>query len=391
MLQVNKPLDLLGGLTPNEFMKNYWQRKPLLVKSAFKDFQNPISPDELAGLSLEEEIESRIVIENGKTPWELLYGPFDMHTYQNLPESNWTLLVQAVDQVMPNVAELFKPFQFIPNWRFDDIMISYATQGGSVGPHFDNYDVFLIQSLGTRRWKIGPPANSQSPQLNHESLRLLAEFVQSDEWLLEPGDMLYLPPQYAHYGIAETDCMTISVGLRAPSNQEILVHYTDFVSQFLSEEERYNDPDQEALTCNAYFIDKKAISRLRKIVQETLADNKKLVTWFGQYMTEPRYPERLIGKKDISEFQLRSLLERGAIIIKNSSAKLAWTEYGDECILFASGYSRNFPKLYNVLLILICETDTLHQGNLDNWLDDPVVLTLLTELIKQGTLEFFNE
>lgn len=390
MVQVDKPLDLLGGLTPNEFMKNYWQRKPLLVKGAFKDFQNPISPDELAGLSLEEEIESRIVIENGNTPWELLHGPFDMQTYYNLPETNWTLLVQAVDQVMPNVAELFKPFQFLPNWRFDDIMISYATEGGSVGPHFDYYDVFLIQSLGTRLWKIGPPADSHSPRLDHEHLRLLAEFKQSDEWLLEPGDMLYLPPQYAHYGIATSNCMTISVGLRAPSSEEILVHYTDFLSQFLPEEERYSDADQQAISSNSYFIDKQVIKRLRKILQMALADDQKLITWFGQYVTEPRYPERLIGE-DISEVALKELIKNSAIIVKNPSAKLAWTEYANESILFASGYSRNFPKPYNELLKLICETDSLYEGNLANWIGDSIALTLLTELIKQGTLEFFNE
>lgn len=389
-MQIDQPLDLLGGLSANTFMKEYWQRKPLLIRGAFKDFKNPITPDELAGLSLEEDVESRIVIEEGNTPWELLHGPFDAETYQNLPEINWTLLVQAVDQLVPEVAELFKPFAFIPNWRFDDIMISYAAKGGSVGPHFDYYDVFLIQSHGQRRWKVGPKESSESPCLDHPSLRLLADFQQEEEWVLEPGDMLYLPPQFAHYGIAETDCMTISVGLRAPSTQEILVHYTDFLSQFYTEENRYDDIDQQAVTEHPNFIDKTALTRLKKILQDALQDDQKLLTWFGQHVTEPRYPERLIGE-ELTEQELITTINNGAVIIRNPSAKLAWSTYNDDAILFASGFSRSFPKQYTKLLASICESAVLYQKNLQIWLKDPTATTLLTELIKQGTLEFFNE
>lgn len=389
-MHIEQPLDLLGGISPSTFMKEYWQRKPLLVRGAFADFVNPVTPDELAGLSLEEEIESRIVIEHGNTPWELLHGPFTAELFQNLPETNWTLLVQAVDQFIPEVAELYKPFQFIPAWRFDDIMISYAAKGGSVGPHFDYYDVFLIQSHGQRRWKIGPKETSESPRLEHPDLKLLADFQQTDEWVLEPGDMLYLPPQFAHYGIAETDCMTISVGLRAPSTQEILVHYTDFLSQYYPEEFRYNDPDQTAVATNPHLIDETAIARLKNILQEALQDDQKLLTWFGQHMTEPRYPERLIGE-ELTEQALINTIDNGAIAIRNPSAKLAWSIYNNQAILFASGYSRSFAIEYADLLNLICEADALYQGNLETWFKDPVATTLLTELIKQGTLEFFNE
>lgn len=389
-MQTDQPLALLGGISPSTFMKEYWQRKPLLVRGAFTDFKNPINPDELAGLSLEEEIESRIVVEHGNTPWELMHGPFAAETFQNLPETNWTLLVQAVDQFIPEVAELFEPFSFIPKWRFDDIMVSYAAKGGSVGPHFDYYDVFLIQSHGQRRWKIGPQENSESPCLDHPDLRLLADFKQTDEWVLEPGDMLYLPPQFAHYGIAETDCMTISVGLRAPSTQEILVHYTDFLSQFYAEEFRYNDPEQKAVTKDPHFIDEAALTRLKKTLQEALQDDQKLLTWFGQHVTEPRYPERLIGE-ELTEQELVNTIDNGAIVIRNPSGKLAWSNFNDEAILFVSGFSRSFPKHYTDLLRLICETNALYQENLQAWLKDPIATTLLTELIKQGTLEFFNE
>ncbi len=156
------PLQLLGGLTPREFLRDYWQQKPLLVRQAIPGFESPISADELAGLALEEEVESRLVLEHGARPWELRRGPFAEDTFSQLPERDWTLLVQAVDQFVPEVAEVLKHFGFLPSWRIDDLMISFAAPGGSVGPHFDNYDVFLLQAQGQRRWKIGQMCEADS-------------------------------------------------------------------------------------------------------------------------------------------------------------------------------------------------------------------------------------
>lgn len=389
-MNIDQPLALLGGISPSTFMKDYWQKKPLLVRGAFPNFNNPISPDELAGLSLEEEIESRIVVEHGNTPWELLHGPFAEETFQNLPETNWTLLVQAVDQFIPKVAELFKPFSFIPKWRFDDIMISYATQGGSVGPHFDYYDVFLIQSHGQRRWRIGPEENNESPCYEHPNLRLLADFKETNNWVLEPGDMLYLPPQYAHYGVAENECMTISVGLRAPSTQEVLIHYTDFLSQFYPEDYRYKDPDQQAIEKNPHFIDQTALSRVKQLIKEALQDDSKLLTWFGQHLTEPKYPELLLGE-EITAKMLTSQINDGGSLICSPNAKLAWSTHNHEVVLFSSGYSRNFSDQYIELIKLVCESTKLNKASLQPWLQDTMATSLLIELIKQGTLEFLDE
>ena len=168
------PLQLLGGLTAREFLRDYWQKKPLLVRQAMPGFESPISPDELAGLALEEEIESRLVIEHGERPWELRRGPFAEDAFSQLPERDWTLLVQAVDQFVPEVAELLEQFKFLPKWRIDDVMISFAAPGGGVGPHFDNYDVFLLQGFGKRRWQIGQMCNAGSPLLEHADLKILA-------------------------------------------------------------------------------------------------------------------------------------------------------------------------------------------------------------------------
>ena len=383
------PMQLLGGLTAREFMRDYWQKKPLLIRQAISDFENPLSPDELAGLSLEEEIEARLVIEHGQQPWELRRGPFTEDDFKALPERDWTLLVQAVDQFVPEVSELLEHFRFLPSWRIDDVMISFAAPGGSVGPHYDNYDVFLLQAHGQRRWKIGQMCDADSPILEHADLRILAEFTETDEWVLEPGDMLYLPPRLAHFGTAENDCMTYSVGFRAPSAAEVLTHFTDFLGQVLTDEERYSDAGS-APCSDPHQIQRDALDRLKALLNEHINDERLLLTWFGQFMTEPRYPE-LVAGPELAEEDLLASLEDGAVLVRNPSARLAWSDVDDDLLLFASGQSRLLPGNLRELLKLICAADALHSDNLGQWLADDEGRNLLVELVKQGSLEFADE
>ncbi|MDO7900440.1 JmjC domain-containing protein [Pseudomonas sp. K1(2024)] len=383
------PLQLLGGLTAREFLRDYWQKKPLLVRQAFTDFESPIDPDELAGLALEEEVESRLVLEHGERPWEMRRGPFEEDIFATLPERDWTLLVQAVDQFVPEVAELLEHFRFLPSWRIDDVMISFAAPGGSVGPHFDNYDVFLLQGHGKRNWKIGQMCDSDSALIEHADLRILADFEQSDEWTLAPGDMLYLPPRLAHYGVAVDDCLTYSVGFRAPSAAEVLTHFTDFLSQFLPDEERYSDADAQPVS-DPHQIQHDALDRLKALLAEHMGDERLLLTWFGQFMTEPRYPEQVAGET-LTEQDLLDSLERGAILIRNPSARLAWSEVDDNLLLFASGQSRLLSGHLRALLQLICSADALHSENLAEWLEEEEGITLVCQLIQQGSLGFADE
>ncbi|VXC51955.1 cupin domain-containing protein [Pseudomonas sp. 8O] len=383
------PLQLLGGLTAREFLRDYWQKKPLLVRQAVPDFESPISPDELAGLALEEEVESRLVIEHGERPWELQRGPFNEDTFQDLPERGWTLLVQAVDQFVPEVAELLEGFKFLPKWRIDDLMISFAAPGGGVGPHFDNYDVFLLQAHGHRRWQIGQMCDADSPLLPHADLKILAQFEPTDEWVLAPGDMLYLPPCLAHCGTAEDDCMTYSVGFRAPSAAEVLTHFTDFLGQFLPDEERYSDADIQPSE-DPNQIQRDALERLKALLNEHMSDERLLMTWFGQFMTEPKYPE-LVAGIEIEEEDFLGALEDGAILIRNPSARMAWSEVGEDLMLFASGQSRLVSARLRELLKLICSADALHVENLGAWLADDEGRTLMWELVKQGSLGFADE
>ena len=230
-----------GTISEEEFLTDYWQKKPLLIKQALPNFISPIAPNELAGLSLEEEFESRLI--TGSTTsnqWSLTNGPFTENTFTQLPEQDWTLLVQGVDRFVDEVHELIKQFDFIPRWRFDDVMISYAAKGGSVGPHFDYYDVFLLQGSGMRRWHISGKHCELDNYLNNVPLRIMDKFESEQVFDVEPGDVLYVPPKVAHHGVSlDDECTTLSFGYRAYSTQEL---YESIDQQSKDENQYYQDP-----------------------------------------------------------------------------------------------------------------------------------------------------
>jgi 50S ribosomal protein L16 3-hydroxylase len=231
--------------------------------------------------------------------------------------------------------------------------------------------------------------DSESPLLEHADLKILADFHGTEEWVLEPGDMLYLPPRLAHYGTAEDACMTYSLGFRAPSAAEVLTHFTDFLAQFLPDEERYSDADLAPVE-DPYQIQADALERLKALLAEHMGDERLLLTWFGQFMTEPRYPERIEGP----ELELEDLLAAlgdGAVLVRNPSARLAWSEVDLGLLLFASGQSRLLPAHLRELLKQICAADALHSDNLGQWLGDEDAGNLLWQLVKQGSLEFADE
>lgn len=282
------PLTQLGRISTAEFIREYWQQKPLLIKQAIPDYQSPISPDELAGLALEEEIESRIILEDGVSPWELRRGPFQEDDFSKLPKNKWTLLIQAADQYLPEVADLLDQFRFIPSWRLDDIMISYATDCGSVGPHYDQYDVFLLQAGGQRRWQVGQTCSSQSPKRDDTDLHIVTEFHEQESFVLEPGDMLYLPPQIAHWGRAiGDDCITYSIGFRAPSQAEVLEELLQEHLCTLTEDDRFQDA---AFTPQSHSgeISQAALQQIQQLWQQAITPAS-VEAWFGRHMTTPKY------------------------------------------------------------------------------------------------------
>ncbi|MDA7589491.1 cupin domain-containing protein [Porticoccaceae bacterium] len=281
---------ILGDLTADQFLAEYWQKKPLLIRNAIPNFEPPIDGDDLAGLSLEAEVESRLVIGDD---WALEHGPFEESRFASLPEQNWSLLVQGVDLWVPEVADLLSSFDFLPSWRVDDIMVSYAEDGGNVGPHFDYYDVFLIQGEGQRHWQIGQLCSEADLHTDSTALKILKNLKVSDEWTLNPGDMLYLPPKIAHHGVAIGQCTTFSVGFRAPAATEML---DDLATELLSRDITPNhlqDPPLKAAMANEP-ISGAYIQQVKELLQQTLDDEQMLGEWFAQFMTEPKYPS-LVG------------------------------------------------------------------------------------------------
>lgn len=327
----------LANFNVAEFLRDYWQQKPLLIRDPWAAWQNPLDPDELAGLACEAQVESRLVI--GNHDWTVEHGPLGVDHFAQLGTMPWTLLVQAVDHHIPEVAALLTSFRFIPNWRIDDVMVSYATEGGGVGPHYDQYDVFLIQGAGQRRWRIGQKCDANSPLLPHEDLRLLADFEATDEWLLNPGDILYVPPGIAHDGIAVgDDCMTYSIGFRAPSWAELIAEYSEWSASAISEDHRYTDA-QLNRQGNPGEISSEALTKLQAVVLADLSNPEAFARWFGAYSTTPKYPEvDWSPEEPVTVEQLRKLLETGAVLVRNPASRFAFVRQGDNAVdLFVNG------------------------------------------------------
>ncbi len=282
------PLTHLGDISLETFFSDYWQKKPLLIRQAFPNFSSLISPDELAGLSLEDDVESRLIIED-KHQWQVEHGPLDEDRYNTLPEHHWTLLVQHVDSLDPKINALLKAFRFLPNWRLDDIMISYASDGGGVGPHFDYYDVFLLQAEGERRWRLGQECSSASPLIPNQPMKILQDFSTEEDWVLSPGDMLYVPAKKAHWGEAVGECMTYSIGFRAPSHADFILDYSQEAASTFNEDLRYSDPKLHPNN-DIGKISEDSIHHFQSILQDLSSDKHAIASWLAQYATELKQP-----------------------------------------------------------------------------------------------------
>jgi len=326
------------GMPPARFLRDYWQKRPLLIRGAFPQFQNVISPDDLAGIACQESALARLVVRDARRDkWELRQGPFTEADFGSLPQSHWTLLVQDVDKWDAEVAALLAPFAFLPAWRIDDVMISYATPGGGVGAHVDNYDVFLIQGRGQRRWRID--TNPQAPKAFREDseLKLLEQFTPSHDWILNPGDVLYLPPGIGHDGVAVDECMTYSVGMRAPSVPELIVDFADSIAEPLGEDVRYVDPDLKPAR-DPNEIDSAAVQRVRAALSALRdSDAAALQQWFGRFITRYRSAhEAMPAKRALSASQVATKLP-GSRVVRNPWSRVAWSRHGRHADLFLAG------------------------------------------------------
>ena len=376
---MQSPLDF----DPQRFLAETWQKRPLLIRNAWRDWSNPLEPDELAGLACEAEVESRLVRHSAPGRWELEEGPLAPDRFARLGDCPWTLLVQAVDHHVPQVAELIEPFRFIPDWRIDDVMVSYASDGGGGGPHFDQYDVFLVQGLGRRRWRVGKRCDDSSPLLPHDGLRLLADFEPEEEWVLDPGDILYVPPGFAHDGVAVgDDCMTYSIGFRAPSRGDLVSAFADHMLDTLQEDDRYTDAALAA-DANPGEISPEAVGRLHDMVVSAMADRDAFAAWIGAFVTTPK-DERIDWSPE-EPVSLGDLVQSDTAFQRNPASRFSFIRQSDDAVmLFVDGRGCLCEGVAARAAERICAQMRFCLA--EETMADPQVAELIVDLVNRGCL-----
>jgi len=367
----------LGELTPAQFLAQYWQKRPCLIRQAIPGFVPLLDGDDLAGLACEEMAESRLVRGTYEAAdWSVAHGPFNESHFAELPETDWTLLVQDVEKHYEPLQDLMQQFSFIPNWRLDDLMISFAAPGGSVGPHVDQYDVFLLQAEGRRRWQIA--AAFDPALLDGCPLNVMQRFEPEQEWVLEPGDLLYLPPNVAHHGVALDAGMTWSIGARAPSGADLLQGLGEWLALESQEGGRYSDPSLEPVT-RPGEIDHKALHGLRELMRSGIDANPALDNFLTAFLSRFRLAHDPVPPPSaISVQKLRKALERGVRLMRNPWTRLAWVEHTQGARLYAAGQAYECTVW---LAMALCSSDQprIAAGRLDE-----AALDTVTRLINNG-------
>lgn len=323
---MTKPLTVLGGITAEQFLAEYWQKKPLLVRNGLPEIVGLLQPQDVQELALEEHASARLIRQKDKNPneWHVKSSPLTKGDFQKLPKL-WSILVQAVDHYSFDLSELWKKFPFIPQWRRDDIMVSYAPKGGSVGKHFDFYDVFLVQGHGHRRWQLGQMCDANTAFVPNQPLKLLPEIdVQFDE-VLAPGDLLYVPPGMAHYGVAEDDCLTFSFGFRMPNVAGMMERISDQFSANTLLQNPVIDIARKQMS-QIGEINSTELSYLKDLVLAQLQDSTALDAAIMSYMSEPKYPDNIPEPDEIEADDLQEILHEGYEVLLEPASRLLYTE-----------------------------------------------------------------
>ena len=391
---------MLGDISIETFLSEYWQKKPLLIRNAFSDLQSPISADELAGLACEEHVNARLVFEHGEDsegpddrPWQVEFGPFDEDRFTKLPERDWSLLVSDVEKHLPETAYLLEPFRFIPDWRIDDLMISYAPPGGSVGPHTDAYDVFLIQLSGQRLWKISQHYPSET--LPDTDLCILKGFDAEDEWVLDAGDMLYLPPNVAHHGIAqhcltddgeESPCLTGSVGFRAPSLKTISSDYINYLNENVHSDIRFSDASPSIPEHHAEISDQTVEEFIAYIRQGFSIEHEDVRRWLGQYCSDNKTYDDLLDIQHCDSIDQLAGYAADNGLQQSPYSNFLFSRTGDAALLFVNGSSYQASTAFAEVL---CESKHIDFERLRSVMKSSDEDTLLN-LFTSGAIIFEN-
>lgn len=380
---MSQPLDVLGGITAEQFLAEYWQKKPLLVRNAMPEIAGLLEPDDVLELALDENVTARLIKQKDRDPnqWSVKSSPLLKADFQKMPKL-WTILVQAVDHYSFDLSELWKKFPFIPQWRRDDIMVSYAPQGGSVGKHFDFYDVFLVQGYGQRRWQLGQMCNAETEFVPGQPLKLLPEMDVNFDEVLAPGDLLYVPPGLSHYGVAEDDCLTFSFGFRMPNVSDMM----DRVGDKFAENEVLRNPLTDIIRDQisaAGEVTTNELEYLKSKIMEQLHNSNVLEDAIMSLMSEPKYPENILEAEEIGTGDLEEALDQGYSIMLEPASRLLYTEEDDEILFWGNGEGLCISEAFAEKLKLIANGESV-MLNLD--FADEDMLEDLADLLNESIL-----
>ncbi|ATO20731.1 cupin [Acinetobacter sp. LoGeW2-3] len=380
---MSQPLDVLGGITAEQFLAEYWQKKPLLVRNAMPEIAGLLEPSDVMELALEENVTARLIKQKDRdsNQWSVKSSPLLKADFQKMPKL-WTLLVQAVDHYSFDLSEMWKKFPFIPQWRRDDIMVSYAPQGGSVGKHFDFYDVFLVQGNGHRRWQLGQMCDAETEFVPGQPLKLLPEMEVNFDEVLAPGDLLYVPPGLSHYGVAEDDCLTFSFGFRMPNVSDMM----DRVGDKFAENEVLRNPLTDIIRDQisaAGEVTGNELEYLKSKIMEQLHNSNVLEDAIMSLMSEPKYEENIPEAEEIGTGDLEEALDQGYSIMLEPASRLLYTEEDGEVLFWGNGEGLCISEAFTEKLKLIANGESVM---LDLDFADEDMLEDLANLLNESIL-----
>lgn len=356
---MSQSLDVLGGISAEQFLSEYWQKKPLLIRGAMPEIDGLLHPDDMQELALEEHVTARLIKQKDKDPnqWSVKSSPLSKSDFQKMPQK-WTLLVQAVDHYSFDIASLWKKFPFIPQWRRDDVMVSYAPKGGSVGKHFDFYDVFLVQAYGHRRWQLGQMCDENTEFVAKQPLKLLPEMQVEFDEVLAPGDLLYVPPGLSHYGVAEDECLTCSFGFRMPDVATLMDRVSDHYADTPSLKKPLTDIQRQQGNAIGQ-ISNDELDYLKTILIEQLQQTTALDGVIAALMSEPKYPDNIPEADELEADDLTEIIASGYQLMLEPASRLLYIETQGTTQFWANGEAVCASEAFTPLLIQIANGETL--------------------------------
>jgi 50S ribosomal protein L16 3-hydroxylase len=370
----------LNQMTQQEFLDEYWQKKPVVIRQGFKDFVDPIAPDELAGLAMEEQIESRLVHKKDGQ-WQAAFGPFE--SYEHLGTQDWSLVVQALDNFSEEAAEIIEPFRFIPHWRLDDVMASFAMPGGSVGPHMDNYDTFICQGSGKRHWRVGD-SGEHVEFAAHEALLHVEPFESIIDVELEAGDILYIPPGFPHEGISLDTSMSFSVGFRGNSAVSVLSAFADHLIDNEKGSQLLTDPDRQVVS-HSGEVSKNDYASIKSQVQNLLDDDESFKAFTGQFLTSAKHDLDIMLPDDPFELtEVSNLLNSHAIKRLGGLRAFYFEDTITQGLCYINGTELQFSSDIANGVKLLCDHVMLTPSAMSDWSHNAAFIELATALLNQG-------